>query len=196
MMEKTKRVETVEARRRLIIAAAAACFVKQGFHQTSIRDIANRAGISLGNLYNHFKSKSALIAEISTLEAEDLSEIHIEISKVSDPDAALDRFVTLYLAYCGRLDHVILSAEIVAEALRNPTIASGFHENRKKLTTALAGIVERFGKSPGPRECLECAEFILDVLEGASLRFAFDEEQPDSKAIESINHSIRRLATR
>lgn len=43
-----------------ILAAAARLFTKQGFHGTSTRDIAAAAGVSLGNIYNYFKTKEEI----------------------------------------------------------------------------------------------------------------------------------------
>lgn len=40
-----------------ILDAASALFGRQGFHGTSTRDIAKAAGVSLGNIYNHFATK-------------------------------------------------------------------------------------------------------------------------------------------
>ena len=59
----------LEQRREQIIQAALGCFIEQGFHQTGMRDIAAAAGVSLGNLYNHFARKEELIALIASLEA-------------------------------------------------------------------------------------------------------------------------------
>lgn len=64
-----KRQQQTDSRRAQIVEAALACFVSSGFHQTGMRDIADAAGVSLGNLYNHFPNKQALIAEIAALEA-------------------------------------------------------------------------------------------------------------------------------
>ena len=44
--------------------AALQVFVKQGFHGTSIRDIANASGVSIGNLYNYYKTKEELYLAI------------------------------------------------------------------------------------------------------------------------------------
>ncbi len=43
-----------------ILAAAARLFTRQGFHGTSTRDIAAEAGVSLGNIYNYFKTKEEI----------------------------------------------------------------------------------------------------------------------------------------
>jgi AcrR family transcriptional regulator len=53
--------------RRRILDAAYKLFLDQGYHATSMRQIATKAGLALGGIYNHFGSKeeifSAIIAE-------------------------------------------------------------------------------------------------------------------------------------
>jgi len=46
-----------ERTRENILEAARQLFVQQGYHGTSMRQIAARAGIALGSLYNHFANK-------------------------------------------------------------------------------------------------------------------------------------------
>jgi AcrR family transcriptional regulator len=46
-----------EQTRNAILQAAHDLFVQQGYHGTSMRQIALQAGIALGGLYNHFASK-------------------------------------------------------------------------------------------------------------------------------------------
>jgi AcrR family transcriptional regulator len=54
-----------------ILAAAARLFTKQGFHGTSTRDIAAEAGVSLGNIYNYFKTKEEIfVLLLQTYEKE------------------------------------------------------------------------------------------------------------------------------
>jgi AcrR family transcriptional regulator len=43
-----------------IIHAAAQLFIQQGYHGTSMRQIAKAAGLALGSAYNHFSSKEAI----------------------------------------------------------------------------------------------------------------------------------------
>lgn len=47
-----------------IMDAAYDLFLEQGFHATSMRQIAERAAIALGGLYNHFSSKDDLFTTI------------------------------------------------------------------------------------------------------------------------------------
>lgn len=53
----TDKVTRVETTRLRIIEAAHDLFIQQGYHGTSMRQIAAEAGIALGGLYNHFDSK-------------------------------------------------------------------------------------------------------------------------------------------
>ncbi len=53
-----------EQTRSAILQAAHDLFVEQGYHGTSMRQIANQAGIALGGLYNHFPSKEAVFESV------------------------------------------------------------------------------------------------------------------------------------
>jgi AcrR family transcriptional regulator len=55
-----------ERTRQAIEAAAYDLFMEQGFHATSMRQIADRAGLALGGLYNHFGSKEEMFRAILT----------------------------------------------------------------------------------------------------------------------------------
>jgi AcrR family transcriptional regulator len=44
--------------------AAIALFMEQGYHATSMRQIAERAGLALGGIYNHFASKEEIFKAI------------------------------------------------------------------------------------------------------------------------------------
>lgn len=56
--------EAVAERRARIEEAAKELFIKRGFHATSMRDIAARAGTSLGNLYNYYRTKESILESI------------------------------------------------------------------------------------------------------------------------------------
>jgi AcrR family transcriptional regulator len=52
------------SRRDEILAVAAATFARQGISNTTVRDIAEQAGILSGSLYHHFTSKDEMLEEI------------------------------------------------------------------------------------------------------------------------------------
>src|SRR5271166_115337 len=47
-----------------IEAAAMKIFTKQGYHGTSMREIAHASGFSIGNLYNHYPTKEKLFVAL------------------------------------------------------------------------------------------------------------------------------------
>lgn len=53
-----------ECTRAAILDAAYDLFLMQGYSATSMRQIAQKAGIALGGIYNHFESKDAIFQEL------------------------------------------------------------------------------------------------------------------------------------
>ena len=53
-----------EATRLAIEDAALGLYMEQGYHATSMRQIADKAGLALGGIYNHFKSKEEIFEAI------------------------------------------------------------------------------------------------------------------------------------
>jgi AcrR family transcriptional regulator len=49
-----------EASRQRIVEAAYSLFLEQGYHGTAMRQIAERAGLTMGGVYNHFDGKESI----------------------------------------------------------------------------------------------------------------------------------------
>jgi AcrR family transcriptional regulator len=64
MKEKGTTQARTGKRRDEIIQAALACFVEQGFANTTMEDIRRRSGASTGSIYHHFKSKEQLATAV------------------------------------------------------------------------------------------------------------------------------------
>lgn len=149
-----------------------------------MRDIAAAAGVSLGNLYNHFARKEELIALIASLEAAELQPLLDELDQGS-ARAALARLAAGYLAWSQTPENLLLGTEILAELTRHPEMAATFAGNQRQLCDALANTVRR-GQQEG---CLEArldpdltAQLLLDGLEGQALRdaLALHPDQPSA----------------
>ncbi|MEU6008490.1 TetR/AcrR family transcriptional regulator [Streptomyces sp. NPDC047453] len=65
---------TPDAARRLLVAAVEA-FAERGYHATTTRDIAGRAGMSPAALYIHYRTKEELLHRISRIGHEKALEI-------------------------------------------------------------------------------------------------------------------------
>lgn len=75
-----KIAEKKALKRESIIQTALQLFSKQGFHKTTIPDIAKSLKMSVGNLYNYFSSKDVLAKEIIKYTSDALGK---EIRKIN-----------------------------------------------------------------------------------------------------------------
>jgi len=92
-----KITEKKALKRESIIQTALQLFATQGFHKTTIPDIAGKLKMSVGNLYNYFSSKDILAQEIIKYTSESLGE---KIREVNETDASAEQkihqIVTIY----------------------------------------------------------------------------------------------------
>ena len=174
----TRRERAAEARRRKILEAAVTCFLENGYHQTGVRDIARRAGISLGNLYNHFPGKHDLLAEIAALERSELDPFLELLAEPAPALGVLDKFVTAYATYLATPENIILAIEIGSEAIRKPDLGALFLANRNHLAAALAPVIARGVAEGALRADLDPSEtslLIIELIDGSAYRSVLGE---------------------
>lgn len=171
----------IKARRSHIIDAALTCFLEKGFNQTGIRDIARRAEISLGNLYNHFPSKKSVLIEIASQEEKEIGVFVDLLADHVSPEKTLRRFLTDYTNYCNQSGYVTLSLEVIGEAIRDRAIAELFISNRIKLVDALADLLKAGQNTSvfhAHKDNREIAEVIIDSIEGYATRMVLEMRKP------------------
>lgn len=80
------------SRRNQILDAAQRCFKKQGFHKTTLRDIAQEFGMSAGHIYNYFSNKEAIIEALVELRTQEFIEM-LDTDEFADlpPEERLDQ---------------------------------------------------------------------------------------------------------
>jgi AcrR family transcriptional regulator len=72
-----------EATASAIIEAAEEVFAENGLHAASMNEIATRAGVAVGTLYNHFTDKDALITGLFELRRQGMLDLIDEQLKVT-----------------------------------------------------------------------------------------------------------------
>lgn len=81
-------------RRAELLALSATMFAERGFVATTVRDIADAAGILSGSLYHHFDSKESMVDEILRSFLDELFGRYREILAAGlDPRATLEAVV-------------------------------------------------------------------------------------------------------
>ncbi len=88
--------EPVASRREELLAIAASLFARKGFKNTTVRDIAEAAGILSGSLYHHFDSKESMVDEIlRTFQDELFGKYDAILLSGDDARTKLERAVTV-----------------------------------------------------------------------------------------------------
>jgi AcrR family transcriptional regulator len=81
-------------RRADMVAIAAELFAQKGYRATTVREIADAAGILSGSLYHHFDSKESIGDEIlSGFINEVMANYRAAVDRAKDPRAALEQIV-------------------------------------------------------------------------------------------------------
>jgi AcrR family transcriptional regulator len=77
-----------------MVAIAADLFAQKGYRATTVREIADAAGILSGSLYHHFDSKESIGDEIlSGFINEVLANYRAAVTEATDPRAVLEQIV-------------------------------------------------------------------------------------------------------
>lgn len=181
--------ERREGRRAEIVAAARRCFSRDGFHQTSMPDIAAEAGLSVGASYRYFASKEEIILEIA---GDAFAVIFDPIERLVDADdvtvaklitAAVDLISgDLAVNRAGQRVPVeeLLRCAVQAwgELLRHEGLRrqanTGFERVRSRIAEALRH-GQRTGKVPSELDPDRGARVVMALLHGFILqRTAFE----------------------
>ncbi|MGH1416832.1 MAG: TetR/AcrR family transcriptional regulator [Pelagimonas sp.] len=192
-LERSNRDETTRVRRALLVETAITCFVEQGIARTGMRDIATKAGVSVGNLYNHFPGRDDLIAEIAQIETAGLADVVAKVAACDDPRQAVDTFVKSYFAYCADPVSAILTVEITSEALRNPAIEDLFSGNRALLIDTLAQVIADSRQKK--KHAITTSGLVIDTIEGFALRVGLAGKKPRKRDTEALLSFVIRALT-
>src|SRR5438552_14789580 len=114
--------EYLETRRREILDAAAACFARHGFHQSSMQDICGEADLSPGAVYRYFRSKEEIIEAMCSRNQNEDAELVRQAAATGGTMDALDELARLFLLNLENSEQCILSVELASEARRNPVV--------------------------------------------------------------------------
>ncbi|MDQ7810811.1 helix-turn-helix domain-containing protein [Amycolatopsis sp. A133] len=117
----------LDARRRQIVDAARARFATHGFARTSMTDLVEASGLSVGAIYRYFESKDQAVSPpLATLVRSQVEDLRAGIAALlpdhepAKAEAAAEAFVTLchgygqQLAVRGDLDPAPYAAALLA----------------------------------------------------------------------------------
>ena len=105
-----------------ILISVRGAFIEKGFDGASMQDLARAAGMSVGNFYRYFPSKSAIVERLIACDIEEMQAEFAEVIKSDRPMQALRVSVHQHIHLHQSNKDGQLWAEINAAALRKPEI--------------------------------------------------------------------------
>ena len=185
-----------DQRKREILTAAAACFARKGFHQTSVQDICAAAGMSPGSVYRWFRSKDEIIRRMAEEQCEQSSAFVESVADRDDFLAALDDAFGAFMASLTAPATNAMYAEVTAEALRNPEIATIVRASDAAILPRLADIVARAqmrGSVEPSLDPLATAEILAALFDGLWWRQTLLPEADPARHLPTVSRLLARL---
>src|ERR1700727_2987923 len=120
-----------DERREQILAAARRCFLRDGFHNTSMQDLFAEAELSSGAVYGYFASKNDVIVAIAEENLQDVVTM-IRTVATRQPDRSIGATIAGIFEIV-RTEHIQdglggLAVLVWAEALRNREVGDKLAE--------------------------------------------------------------------
>ncbi|HWL52273.1 MAG TPA: TetR/AcrR family transcriptional regulator [Chthoniobacteraceae bacterium] len=186
-------------KRDLILDAARDCFARHGFHATGMAEICETAGMSPGNLYRYFPSKSAIILAIVDETRKEVMPIYHELgarSSSADPVEGVEQIMLHCTQHLCHHRESRLWTEILAEASRNEEVRRSYLLFNRELRDVLERLLEaavamgRLAREFNPKTG---AAWLIALLDGAITRRCLDPEEREEALLETLTSHVRRM---
>ncbi|HHP7241522.1 MAG TPA: TetR/AcrR family transcriptional regulator [Cyclobacteriaceae bacterium] len=153
--------------RERILRAAFELFAQQGFESTSMDQIARRASISKGNVYNHFVSKESLLK--GTLESllKEGEDIFGRISGKEDPKKTFTKVMQLYFEELTKNNEHWRLVSLLALQVGRFQFVNELSQKKYKL---YINLIQKILKKLGIENYKEEAYLLAAIMDGLALQ--------------------------
>jgi AcrR family transcriptional regulator len=179
--------EEQSLRRREIFNAAVSLFLEQGFQETSMREIAEAAGMGKSSLYDYFRTKDEILLFVIEEETGILTKQAQAIaSQGIAPDERLRQIMQLHLAFLQENQNLFLRLSAEAQRLKAESQKS-IQERRYAYQDLVAGIIKEGIASGSFRRvnALNAARLLIN-----SLLSALYTSRPTGSAEEMLDEMV------
>lgn len=152
--------------RQQILDAARVVFERKGVADASMSDVSTQAGLSVGSIYVHFRSKEDVLLQLIETARFNATPFE-ECSSAEDMLALIEKLLKLQEKPRAANQAARTALEVAAMTRRNPEVQAVVSRNFKKLRQALLDAVVRIGrqaKQLDEAEMLAIGESLLALL--------------------------------
>ena len=169
------------ASRLRLLGAAAELFLAHGYNAVSVNDIAERAQLTKGGFYGHFRSKGQLLVAVIRWKYQEFEQSAPFAAALSAPTSGI---ATMWSP--EGLDVRLLVADATAAARHDPQVLAGMAALDAERFAAVA---ERLQGRSGDADVI--AWLVLALASGIGMREAIGVRVPDLARLEPV---VERLA--
>ncbi|HEY0124068.1 MAG TPA: helix-turn-helix domain-containing protein [Rhizobium sp.] len=137
-----------------LIEVAAEAFAENGV-ETSLEDIARRAGVGIGTLYRHFPTREHLVEIVYRRELEMLAAAAGGLAETHAPDAALEEWMRRFVGYIATKRGMANSLRILMSS--NSAL---FAEGAGVLRTAFDDLLQHAAKAGAVRSDIDTTDLL------------------------------------
>lgn len=164
-------------RREQLLAVAVRVFAENGYHATSMNDVAEAAGVTKPVLYQHFSSKRELFVQLLTTIGDELRDtIAKATADAEGPRQQIEHGLRAYFRYVGESTDAF-RVLFGSGARRDPEFASFTRGVEASIADAIAELIVVDGDPVPQRHLL--AHSIVGMTEAASRHWLAHDREPD-----------------
>lgn len=171
-------------KKELIMEVALELFAENGFHATSISQIAKKAGISKGLIYNYFESKKDILDELIT---HGFNEIYENFDLNRDEILTKTEFIFFIKHNFELLSKNMEHWKLFFSLMLQPLVAESFSKDYKEMGEPVFRMIFNFIQSQGSKDPEGDLMAISSMLEGA---FLYCIVAPDIFPIQKMEEKI------
>ena len=160
-------------KKELIMETALELFAENGFHATSMSQIAKKAGISKGLTYNYFESKKEILEELIQSGFETIFET---LDENKDGIVTKDEFVQFIRHNFSMVRKNLQHWKLFFSLLVQPHVADTFSQEYKTMAEPVFLMMYNFIRSQGSTDPEGDLMAIAAMIEGTFLYFVVAPE--------------------
>jgi len=151
-----------------LLSSALTLFSKQGFHETSVSQIAKAAAVSKGLTYNYFKSKEELLLAIINKASEDMFTVAEGMTTTGGYQMALHNFLKRY-GVTLKTNKTYLSFQL--SLLFEPSLKKIVQVPLQQRANQLLSLTVTMFEKAGTNDATPLARRFISELDGIALHY-------------------------
>jgi AcrR family transcriptional regulator len=199
---KDRRSVRGDATKELILEAARESLRERGYSGTSIRAVAERAGVQLSLVHYHFGSKQAVLVAVLERENEKLLERQQALFAGPEPLSAKWRAACRFLEDDLESGYVRILWELWAAGLADDELAARWRNATAGWRRLMAEVFEEWSREVGlelPISAAAVATLVANLFQGLEVEIlagVSETESPHLEVLEAVAQLIEGIEAR